>query len=103
MGCGYYVYPHAKRLGVSGRGDGLVLAQDRGLGHGTHMRAEFVTSAMQLAIAQRRPEPGLIAHSDRGSQYAGAAYQALLTRNGMRCSMSRKGNCWDSQLWSASS
>ncbi|EPN63603.1 transposase IS3/IS911 family protein [Pseudomonas syringae pv. actinidiae ICMP 18807] len=63
-----------------------------------HMRAELVTSAMQLAIAQRQPEPGLIAHSDRGSQYAGAAYQALLTRNGMRCSMSRKGNCWDNAV-----
>ncbi|EPM85692.1 hypothetical protein BV360_04156 [Pseudomonas syringae pv. actinidiae] len=63
-----------------------------------HMRAELVTSAMQLAIAQRRPEPGLIAHSDRGSQYAGAAYQALLARNGMRCSMSRKGNCWDNAV-----
>ncbi|EPM52981.1 integrase catalytic subunit [Pseudomonas syringae pv. actinidiae ICMP 19071] len=32
-----------------------------------------------MAIAQRQPEPGLIAHSDRGSQYAGAAYQALLS------------------------
>lgn len=63
-----------------------------------HMRAELVTSAMQLAIAQRQPEPGLIAHSDRGSQYAGAAYQSLLTRNGMRCSMSRKGNCWDNAV-----
>lgn len=42
-----------------------------------HMRAELVISAMQLAIAQRQPEPGLIAHSDRGSQYAGAVYQAL--------------------------
>lgn len=63
-----------------------------------HMRAELVISAMQLAIAQRQPEPGLIVHSDRGSQYAGAAYQALLTRNGMRCSMSRKGNCWDNAV-----
>lgn len=63
-----------------------------------HMRAELVISAMQLAIAQRQPAPGLIAHSDRGSQYAGAAYQALLTRNGMRCSMSRKGNCWDNAV-----
>ena len=35
----------------------------------THMRAELVTSAMQLAVAQRQPEPGLVAHSDRGSQY----------------------------------
>lgn len=63
-----------------------------------HMRAELVISAMQLAIAQRQPAPGLIAHSDRGSQYAGAAYQALLTRNEMRCSMSRKGNCWDNAV-----
>ncbi|WP_159995691.1 MULTISPECIES: IS3 family transposase [unclassified Pseudomonas] len=63
-----------------------------------HMRAELVISAMQLAIAQRQPEPGLIVHSDRGSQYAGAAYQTLLTRNGMRCSMSRKGNCWDNAV-----
>jgi transposase InsO family protein len=63
-----------------------------------HMRAELVCSAMQLAIAQRQPEPGLIAHSDRGSQYAGSEYQALLGRHGMRCSMSRKGNCWDNAV-----
>lgn len=63
-----------------------------------HMRAELVCSAMQLAITQRQPEPGLIAHSDRGSQYAGVTYQALLTRHGMRCSMSRKGNCWDNAV-----
>ncbi len=60
-----------------------------------HMRAELVCSAMQLAIAQRQPAPGLIAHAGRGSQYAGADYQDLLRRHGMRCSMSRKGNCWD--------
>ncbi len=64
----------------------------------THLRAELVTSAMQLAVAQRQPEPGLIAHSDRGSQYAGAAYQALLARHDMRCSMSRRGNCWDNAV-----
>lgn len=63
-----------------------------------HMRSELVCSAMQLAIAQRQPGAGLIAHSDRGSQYAGAAYQALLERHGMRCSMSRKGNCWDNAV-----
>ncbi|MGY3282487.1 putative transposase [Pseudomonas fulva] len=63
-----------------------------------HMRAELVCSAMQLAIAQRQPEPGLIAHSDRGSQYAGSDYQALLARHGMQCSMSRKGNCWDNAV-----
>lgn len=63
-----------------------------------HMRAELVCSAMQLAVAQRQPGPGLIAHSDRGSQYAGATYQRLLERYGMRCSMSRKGNCWDNAV-----
>lgn len=63
-----------------------------------HMRAELVCSAMQLAITQRQPEPGLIAHSDRGSQYAGVTYQALLTQHGLRCSMSRKGNCWDNAV-----
>ncbi|MFJ4371806.1 transposase, partial [Pseudomonas japonica] len=48
--------------------------------------------------AQRQPAPGLIAHSDRGSQYASADYQDLLRRNEMRCSMSRKANCWDNAV-----
>lgn len=63
-----------------------------------HMRAELVCSAMQLVIAQRQPGPGLIAHSDRGSQYASADYQDLLRRSEMRCSMSRKANCWDNAV-----
>ena len=62
------------------------------------MPAELVCSAMQLAIAQRQPSPGLIAHSDRGSQYASASYRALLARNHMQQSMSRKGNCWDNSV-----
>jgi transposase InsO family protein len=63
-----------------------------------NMPAELVCSAMQLAIAQRQPPPGLIAHSDRGSQYASASYRALLARNDMQQSMSRKGNCWDNAV-----
>ncbi len=59
------------------------------------MHAELVCAALQLAIAQRRPAPGLIVHSDRGSQYASAQHQALLARHGLVGSMSRKGNCWD--------
>jgi transposase InsO family protein len=51
--------------------------------------------ALELAIAQRQPAPGLIHHSDRGSQYASGDYQAALTQQGMRCSMSRKGDPWD--------
>lgn len=63
-----------------------------------HMRSDLVCGAMQLAVAQRQPGPGLIAHSDRGAQYAGAAYQGLLARHDMRCSMSGKGNCWDNAV-----
>ncbi len=63
-----------------------------------NMPAELVCNAMQLAIAQRQPAPGLIAHSDRGSQYASTSYRALLERNGMQQSMSRKGNCWDNSV-----
>ena len=59
------------------------------------MHAELACAARQLAIAQRRPAPGLIVHSDRGSQYASAQHQALLARHGLVASMSRKGNCWD--------
>lgn len=52
-------------------------------------------SALEMAIAQRRPGPGLLHHSDRGSQYACEEYQAALQREGMIPSMSRKGDCWD--------
>ena len=61
------------------------------------MHAELVCAALQLAIAQRQPTPGLIVHSDRGSQYESALHQALLARHGLVGSMSRKGNCWDTQ------
>lgn len=59
------------------------------------MHAERVCAALQLAIAQRQPEPGLMVHSDRGSQYATLLHQALLARHGLLGSMSSKGNCWD--------
>jgi transposase InsO family protein len=62
------------------------------------MHAELVCTALQLAIAQRRPAPGMLAHSDRGSQYASALHQALLERHGLVGSMSRKGNCWDNSV-----
>ena len=48
-----------------------------------------------LRIANRQLEPGLVHHSDRGSQYAARAYRRLLEEHGMLCSMSRKGDCWD--------
>ena len=62
------------------------------------MHAQLVCAALQLAIAQRQPAPGLIVHSARGSQYASALHQALLARHGLVGSMSRKGNCWDNAV-----
>jgi putative transposase len=58
------------------------------------MPAGLVMSALTMALQQRRPAPGLVLHSDRGSQYASDEYQALLKQHHVVCSMSRKGNCW---------
>lgn len=63
-----------------------------------NMPAELVCTALQMAIALRQPKPGLIVHTDRGSQYASQAYRDLLTRHGLVASMSRKGNCWDNAV-----
>jgi len=59
------------------------------------MTKALVIRALMMAINLRQPPPGLLHHSDRGSQYASDAYQALLKQHGMIASMSRKGNCWD--------
>lgn len=55
----------------------------------------IVVNALQAALSQRRPEAELLHHSDRGSQYASADFQAVLSEQGIVCSMSRRGNCWD--------
>ncbi len=55
------------------------------------MPQELTIAALEMAITNRRPEPGLVHHSDRGSQFAARAYRRLLARHGMLCSMSRKG------------
>ena len=47
---------------------------------------------------QRNPAPGMVVHSDRGTQYASSLHQALLTQHGLLGSMSRKGNCWDNAV-----
>lgn len=59
------------------------------------MNKALVIRALMMAVNLRKPSPGLIHHSDRGSQYASQVYQKLLQQFGMICSMSRKGNCWD--------
>lgn len=68
-----------------------------------HMQTSLVSDALRMAWFRRRPEPGLIFHSDRGSQYCSHSFQQTLNEYGMQSSMSRKGNCWDNapteSLW----
>jgi putative transposase len=59
------------------------------------MTSRLVVDALHLALGRRRPEAGLLAHSDRGSQYASRHYQGLLKEYGIRCSMSGVAQCWD--------
>ena len=59
------------------------------------LKSRLVVDALEMAIERQLPRDGLLSHSDRGSQYASEHYQDLLKRNGIRCSMSRKGDCWD--------
>ena len=63
-----------------------------------HIDETLVSSALQMAIRRRHPQPGLLHHSDRGSQYASDGYQDILHQVSMVCSMSRKGNCWDNAV-----
>ena len=63
-----------------------------------HMRADLVTDAFDMAVGRRAIEPGLIFHSDRGSQYASKAMRRRLRRHKMRQSMSGKGNCYDNAV-----
>ena len=60
-----------------------------------HRDSRLVVDALEMAVQRRLPSEGLLAHSDRGSQYASEHYQLLLARHGIACSMSRKADCWD--------
>ena len=59
------------------------------------MTQDLALRALNMAIAIRRPPPGCVHHTDRGSQYCAHAYQKLLRKNGFKVSMSGKGNCYD--------
>ena len=62
------------------------------------MQKGLAMEALQRAIALRRPLPGLIHHSDRGSQYCSGDYQKLLLAHNIEPSMSSKGNCYDNSM-----
>lgn len=59
------------------------------------LEAAMVMDALQMALTHRGVQPGLVHHSDRGSQYACHDFQQRLRDAGIRCSMSRRGNCYD--------
>jgi transposase InsO family protein len=63
-----------------------------------HMRTSLVLEAMSMALKGRKPAPGLIFHSDRGSQYTSAAFRDLLIRHQVRQSLSRPRQCWDNAV-----
>jgi len=60
--------------------------------------ATLVLEALRMAVKQRRPQPGLVHHSDRGVQYASSDYRGELERHGIQISMSRRGNVYDNAL-----
>jgi putative transposase len=62
---------------------------------GSKIDSRLVVDALEMAVSRRLPGAGLVAHSDRGSQYASEHYQRMLGKWGITCSMSRRGNCWD--------
>lgn len=64
----------------------------------SHMQTDIVLSALTMAVGQRLPGPGLLQHSDRGSQYTSDDYQRALRAHGIECSMSRRGSCWDNAV-----
>ena len=60
-----------------------------------HIDTALISEALHKAIKEREPSEGLLHHSDRGSQYASKGYRKILDLFKLKCSMSRKGNCWD--------
>lgn len=62
------------------------------------MKASLVNDALLMAIWQRKPERGLLWHTDRGSQYASDSHREIIADHGITQSMSRKGNCWDNAV-----
>jgi transposase InsO family protein len=64
----------------------------------TFIDANLVLGALHMAIQSRQPRPGLVVHTDRGSQFACRVYRDCIMVHGIVASMSRKGNCWDNAV-----
>ena len=64
----------------------------------SHMQTDLVLQALLAAVWKRKPKPGLMLHSDQGSQFTGGDWQKFLKDHGIVCSMSRRGNCHDNAV-----
>ena len=64
----------------------------------THMRSSLVVDALQMALARRRPDPGLIHHSDQGSQYVSLAFGRAAHQAGIAVSMGSRGDAYDNAV-----
>lgn len=91
-----YLPPDRRGLALSGSDQGFAhLCEIVGWAMESCMTKTLVLDALRAAYWRKKPKPGLMHHSDRGSQYCSSAYRALQASYGMKTSMSRKGNCWD--------
>jgi transposase InsO family protein len=63
-----------------------------------HMRTGLILGALKMALASRHPNPGLVFHSDRGSQYTSDSFRDVLATHGLRQSLSRPRQCWDNAV-----
>jgi transposase InsO family protein len=63
-----------------------------------HMRTDLVTDALDMALTHRQPDPGVIFHSDRGTQYTSSTFAAYCRRNNIRRSLGRTGICYDNAV-----
>lgn len=66
------------------------------------MKESLVIDALKMALFRHKINASMLLHTDRGSQYASENFQQALQENGIMCSMSRKGNCWDNAAMEAS-
>ena len=98
LGRRHHLPAHLGGLAVPGRRAGPLQPPDRRLGMADHMRTELVTDALQMALAHRRPEPGLIWHSDQGSQFVSLAFGQQARAAGIAQSMGSKGDCFDNAV-----
>ncbi|MCL6331928.1 IS3 family transposase [Pectobacterium carotovorum subsp. carotovorum] len=98
VGDGYHVYPPEEGWLYLATVIDLYSRRIIGWSLSNRLKTQVVIDALEMAIKQRKPTRLVIAHSDRGSQYASHRYRDVLKDNDLRCSMSGKGCCYDNAV-----